>query len=166
MSRQSGQDQQLTHAYANRRAKLRGSVRHLESQDAEDVYQDVFVRILERSQTAKVTKLNNLLRHVARCLAIDRLRRKDSRLTSTLSEAGKNVLDAAADPERYVMGAERLGRVMTVIDAMPERRREIFMLHRIEELTYAQIARQLGLSIKTVEKHMALAMRQLSDADD
>ncbi len=166
MSSQREQEEQLLRAYHARRTKLRGSVRYLDPQDAEDVYQDIFVRILERSQKGKLTKLNNLLRHVARCLAIDRLRRKDSRSTFTSSEAGKNVLDAAADPERYVMGAERLGRVMAVIDAMPERRREIFLLHRVEELTYAQIARRLGLSMKTVEKHMALAMRQISDADD
>jgi RNA polymerase sigma-70 factor (ECF subfamily) len=64
------------------------------------------------------------------------------------------------------MGAQRLTRVIAVIEAMPPRRREVFLLHRIEELTYAQIARRIGVSMKAVEKHMHLAMRQLSDADD
>lgn len=141
-------------------------MRHLDSQDAEDVYQDVFVRVIERSRTSDIKKLDHLLRRVARCLAIDRLRRKDSRRTATSSEAGKDVLDAVADPERYVMGAERLSRVMAVIDALPEQRRQVFLLHRIEDHTYAQIAKRTGLSVKQVERHIAMAMRQLSDADD
>jgi len=55
---------------------------------------------------------------------------------------------------------------MAAIDAMPPKRREVFLLHRVDDLTYAQIARRLDVSIKTVEKHFALAMRQLSDTDD
>ena len=55
---------------------------------------------------------------------------------------------------------------MASIEAMPPRRREVFLLHRVEELTYAQIARRLNVTIKAVEKHMHLAMRQLSDTDD
>lgn len=75
-------------------------------------------------------------------------------------------MDAVADPERSLMGAQRLKRVLAAIEAMPPRRREVFLLHRVEELTYAQIARQLGVSLKAIEKHMFLAMRQLSDTDD
>lgn len=75
-------------------------------------------------------------------------------------------MDVAADPERQIMGAQRLSRVMAAIELMPPKRREVFLLHRIEEMTYQQIARHLDVNIKTVEKHMALAMRQLSDTDD
>ncbi|MNF12837.1 putative RNA polymerase sigma factor FecI [compost metagenome] len=58
---------------------------------------------------------------------------------------------------------------MTVIDAMPERRREAFLLHRIENLSYPKIARRMGVSVKAVEKHISSAMVQLSrgmQADD
>lgn len=75
-------------------------------------------------------------------------------------------MDLVADPERSLIGAQRLRRVMATIDTMPPKRREVFLLHRVEELTYPQIARQLGVSIKTVEKHMHLAMLQLSETDD
>lgn len=144
---------------------LRGVALH-SREDVEDIYQDAFAKLIERSQSQKISQLDNLLRHVVRCFAIDRIRRKDSRRTFTSDRAGENAVDAAADPERHVMGVQRLRRVMSAIDSMPPKRREVFLLHRIEEKTYAQIARQLSVSIKTVEKHMALAMRQLSDTDD
>jgi RNA polymerase sigma-70 factor (ECF subfamily) len=79
---------------------------------------------------------------------------------------GENTVDPAADPERSLIGSQRLQRVMAAIEAMPPRRREVFLLHRVDELTYAQIARRLNVTIKAVEKHMHLAMRQLSDTDD
>ncbi|MDP3737526.1 MAG: RNA polymerase sigma factor [Hyphomonadaceae bacterium] len=138
----------------------------VESQDEEDLYQDAFVKMVERSRSENIPKLDNLLRHVVRCITIDRFRRRTTRLTFTSDEAGKNAVDAVADPERHVIGAQRLRRVMAAIDAMPPKRREVFLLHRVDELTYAQIARRLEVNIKTVEKHMALAMRQLSDTDD
>jgi RNA polymerase sigma factor (sigma-70 family) len=159
-------DQILTKAFRERRAKLRDVARRASRQDEEDLYQDAFVRIVERSKTEEIPKLDNLLRYVVRCLAIDRFRRKTTRRMLTSDEAGETIVDAAADPERSLMGAQRLSRVVAVINTMPEKRREVFLLHRVEELTYRQIATRLGVSIKTVEKHMHLAMRSLSDADE
>ncbi|MDP3736415.1 MAG: sigma-70 family RNA polymerase sigma factor [Hyphomonadaceae bacterium] len=156
----------LEKAFRERRTALRDVARRAGEQDEEDVYQDAFVKIVERSRREEIPKLDNLLRHVVRCLTIDRFRRKALRQTYTSDEAGENAVDPAADPERKLIGAQRLGRVMSAIEAMPPRRREVFLLHRIEKLTYAQIARRLDVSIKAVEKHVHLAMRQLSDTDD
>lgn len=153
-------------AFRQREAKLRDIGQRVGRQDAEDLYQDAFVKIIERSNEEEVPKLDNLLRRVVRCLTIDRSRRKAFRRTFTSDEAGDNAVDAVADPERRTIGAQRLKRVMAAIDAMPPRRREVFLLHRVDDLTYAQIARRLDVSVRVVEKHFALAMRQLSDTDD
>lgn len=153
-------------AFRQREAKLRDIGQRVGRQDSEDLYQDAFVKIIERSQGEDIPKLDNLLRRVVRCLTIDRSRRKAFRRTFTSDEAGDNAVDAVADPERHVMGAQRLKRVMAAIDAMPPKRREVFLLHRVDDLTYAQIARRMNVSVRIVEKHFALAMRQLSDTDD
>lgn len=167
MKRQEAEDEgKLAEAFRRRKAGLEDVARRVGAQDMEDVYQDAFVRIVERSQSEDIGKLDNLLRHVVRCFAIDRFRRKAKRQTYTSDAAGVDTVDAVADPERHVMGSQRLTRVMAAIEAMPPKRKEVFLLHRVEEQTYAQISRRLGISIKTVEKHMALAIRQLSDTDD
>jgi RNA polymerase sigma factor (sigma-70 family) len=166
LTHETERDENLIRAFRERRAKLRAVARRANAQDEEDLYQDAFVRIVERSKTEEIPKLDNLLRYVVRCLAIDRFRRKTTRRMLTSDEAGETIVDAAADPERSLMGAQRLSRVVAVINTMPEKRREVFLLHRVEELTYRQIATRLGVSIKTVEKHIHLAMRSLSDADE
>ena len=61
-----------------------------------------------------------------------------------------------------MVAGERLRRALAVIESMPDRRRTVFMMHRVEDMTHLQIARHLGISTKTVEKHIGLAMIQLS----
>jgi RNA polymerase sigma factor (sigma-70 family) len=167
VKRESKLELSLDTAFRQRRAKLGDVIRrNADAQDEEDLYQDAFVRIVERANNEDIPKVDNLLRHVVRCLAIDRLRRKAARQTFTSDEVGEHFVDAAPDPERQVMSAQRFRRVMAAIDSMPPRRREAFMLHRVDELTYAQVARRMNVTIKAVEKHIHLAMRQLSDTDD
>lgn len=50
------------------------------------------------------------------------------------------------------------------VRALPERRREIFVLHRVNGLSYAQIASVLGISVKTVENQMGRALDRLRKA--
>jgi len=49
------------------------------------------------------------------------------------------------------------------IGEMPDRRREAFQLSRFDELSYAEIARIMGLSVRTVERHIQLALKELRD---
>lgn len=166
MSKADGGAGRITAAFERRRDRLWSVARRAGPQEVEDVLQDAFLRAIERSQEGPVEKVDNLLSRIVRCFAIDRIRRRAVRSGAVWTDVEEHAVDAAADPERALMGTQRLRRVLSVIDAMPPRRREVFLLHRVEELTYAQIARQLGVSVKAVEKHMHLAMRQLSDADD
>ena len=165
-SQDKSRDAQISRAFRETRPSLRRIARKAEPSDDEDLVQDAFLKIVERSRHQEISKLDNLLRHVVRCVTIDRFRLRARRPKAISLDVGEVAVDAAADPERSLMGTQRLQRVLSAIEAMPPKRREAFMLHRVEELTYAQIAKRMNVSIKTVEKHLHLAMRQLSDTDD
>lgn len=165
-SRRDIPDQEIEQAYLDDRHKLRFVARRAGYEEEEDVIQDAFLQVVERSRRQEITKLDRLLSHVVRCLAIDRVRRTSLRRRASSVELGDKAVDVATDPERSLMGAQRLKRVLAAVEAMPPKRKEVFLLHRVEDLTYTQIAKRLGVSIKTVEKHLHLAMRQLSDTDD
>ncbi len=74
--------------------------------------------------------------------------------------------DHAADPIEAMTGSLRLRTAMAAIDSLPPLQREVFLLHRMQEMNYLQIARRAGVSIKAVEKHMRLAMKHLAGSLD
>jgi RNA polymerase sigma factor (sigma-70 family) len=66
-------------------------------------------------------------------------------------------------PERVILDQEALDRVIAAIQRLPERTREVFLLHRFEEMTCSAIAKQMGLSISAIEKHIMRALVALHD---
>ena len=65
-------------------------------------------------------------------------------------------------PERVLLGKQTLSDVMAALNDLPERTRNMVILHRIEGLKYWQIAEQYGISVSAVEKHMIRAMAHLA----
>ncbi len=65
------------------------------------------------------------------------------------------------NPEERCLGNEFEEAVRRAIEQMPEKRRIIWLMHREDKLTYQEIAKILGLSIKTVETQMSRALRFL-----
>lgn len=155
-------DETLTATFSERRSPLRAITSRVDPGDAEDLLQDAALRAIETDRSTPVRKPLHLLRRILRNLAIDhfRGRARTARLFSTAEVP--DVTADSAGPERQLVASERLRRAYAIIDGMPSRRREVFLLHRIDEMTHLQIARRLGISTKTVEKHIGLAMVQLS----
>lgn len=155
-------DQDLTTAFHERRQKLRAITSRIDPADSEDLLQDAVVRALESDRRTPVRKPLHLLRRIVRNLTVDHLRAR-ARASRLFSAA--EIPDVACDrsgAEHQMVAGERLRRALAVIETMPDRRRTVFMMHRIEDMTHLQIARHLGISTKTVEKHIGLAMIQLS----
>lgn len=49
---------------------------------------------------------------------------------------------------------------------LPKLQREIFLAHRLDDLSYEQIARRTGLSVRQVERHLAEALRKIAKQID
>ncbi len=67
-------------------------------------------------------------------------------------------------PERTAEAAGELAHIVGCIRDLPARSREVFLLHRFRDMTYREIAAQLGMSISAVEKHLADALKRLRQA--
>lgn len=66
-----------------------------------------------------------------------------------------------SEPPRERTDSTRVARIEAAIASLPPITREVFILHRFDDLGYERIARRLGLNLDEVTMHMAAAIRQL-----
>ena len=71
------------------------------------------------------------------------------------------LVDTAPGTEAIVLARERMARLNECVSRLNPKTRDILLAHRVDGRTYQDIARGLGLSVSTVEKHVAKATLQL-----
>ena len=128
-----------------------------------DLRQEVYVRVYESAGKALPTAPKSFLFTTARNLMADRLRR--TRVVSIESVGDfepLNVLIDEVTPERWSSGRQTLKRMADAFDRLPDRCREVVWLRRVEELSQKEVAMQLGITEKTVEKQVAKGMRLIA----
>lgn len=132
--------------------------------DPEDIAQEAFIKFAAIRHSQEITNARAYLYRAAHNISIDEQRRIASHSGS--NRAGKDDFDASDDrtPERVLAGRERLDTLTQALLAMPEARRRSFLLHRLQGLSCAAIARMTGYSDSAVKKHIALAMSDLEAA--
>jgi len=139
--------------------------RRYRTADADDVAQETCVRAMQVSAPQAVRDPVRYLMRIARNLVVDR-RRWRVRETALIHSLAVVELQTgtAPDPERVLAGKQELKRVLAAIGRLPPRCREAFVLHRFNGLSYAAVARRMGVSTSMVEKHIAEAMLRITKA--
>ncbi|MCX2862271.1 RNA polymerase sigma factor [Paucibacter sp. PLA-PC-4] len=143
-------------------SRIRDALRRRGSstQDAEDIVQEAWVRLARYEREQVVDKPEAFLMQTALNLAIDEHRGRVTHGEQVVLEE-VILVDDSPPVEAVVLGRERLARLEQCLGRLGEKPRDIFLAHRIDGLTYREIADQQGLSISTVEKHVAKATMQL-----
>jgi RNA polymerase sigma-70 factor (ECF subfamily) len=128
---------------------------------AEEIVQDVFVRIWEKRGQIQIkgpahayitsSVKNNCLNYLKHKSVVENYEK--SEVLRTIYNPG--------DIEEEMHDMELESAVMVAIAELPPKRQKIFNMSRAEGLKYHEIADQLGLSIKTVEAQMGQALKQL-----
>lgn len=126
-------------------------------QQAADLLQDTFCRLLERDGPAAPRNIRVFLAVVARRLLIDDVRRRQvERLyLAELAALGESVDDLT--PERITQAASELAMILDFLSTLQAEVREAFLLRRIDGLPHADIAVRLGICDRTVKRHIARA---------
>lgn len=126
---------------------------------AADIVQETFVRVASSDAPAPVENPRAFLYRVAGNLAIDHLRREQRRATFMADgQAAEDVADGQPGAERAVAAKQRVVRLIAIVDELPPKCREVFVLRRFEDLSQAEIATRLGISRNMVEKHLRKAL--------
>ena len=124
--------------------------------EAQDVVQEAFGAVWELiSGGTDIAAFKSYMYRSVHNLALMRLRSRKAMVD--VEEIGE-ITDEAIDT------SERDARLWHAIDKLPERCRNIFLLSKRDGLTYAEIADELGISVKTVENQMSKAFERLRGA--
>lgn len=128
---------------------------------AEDLTQEVFIKIWQiRNKIIKST-VNSLLYSIASNLFINDYNRKKVKLNfiNTTLHENSNI----ESPEYLIELKEFDNLLQNAINDMPEKSQVVFLMNRIDNLTYNEIANSLKLSVKAVEKRMSKALTYMEE---
>jgi RNA polymerase sigma-70 factor (ECF subfamily) len=135
---------------------------------AEDLVQDLYVRVASLDSEEPVENPSAYLYRLASNLMLDRLRserrsgaRDDAWAQSERLELGGEAVADEPSAERNVAARQRLTQLTRAIAELPPKTRRAFELHKLEGLTQEETARALGVSRKTVEKQISAALQRL-----
>lgn len=147
-------------------AELRAYLRHRypQARDVDDVIQESYLRLLRARDTTRIESTKGYLFTTARNLILGLFRRprifSDTPVTdfpvSSIPEEGPGVVE-------QVSLAQETELLLSAIESLPSRCREIFVLRKLQGLSQKEIARRLGLSEQTVQVQIARGAKRCAE---
>lgn len=127
---------------------------------SEDITQDVFMKLWDKREDVQQETVKSYLYTIANNMLLNKIRH--NKVVMSFAEKNKNQQEEHS-PEFSLEEKEFKAELESVIGAMPEKQREVFLMNRIEEMTYKEIADRLELSVKAVEKRMHGALAHIRE---
>ena len=130
---------------------------------AQEIVLDVFMRLWE--QRIKLPEINNIEDYcfiLTKNAALNYLE-KENRHAIRPADQLPEPADQANSPEEALISEELFARYVKALDRLPERCREVFIRIREEKQSYAQVAEELDISVKTVDAQLQKALTRLKE---
>lgn len=135
-------------------AALRQRLRRMAvpEEDIGDIVHDAYVKISTLESVSHIRNGKSYLFATAQTILLDRIRRERIvRIESLFEVDGLALSDESADTERIAFARIELMKIERIIDSLPERCRDIFVLRRVLGFSQREIAARLGVPEHTVE---------------
>lgn len=148
---------------ADLRARLRRMA--VPEEEISDVVQDAYLKLARLDSIAHIRNARGYFFATARTVLFDRLRRQRIvRIDSMTEMEALTLTDETPNQERCVSARQELERVRRLIEALPDRCRQIFELRRIEGVPQREIAERLGLPEHTIEQQATRGLKLILKA--
>ena len=132
---------------------------------AEEVVSDVFIKVWEkRRELEKIESLKLYLYVATRHIALnylDKQRRKSTKPLDYFQHS--ELISVNLDPEQLLITADMMAMLRKAVDQLPPKCKVIFKLVKEDGLKYKEVAEILGISVKTVENQLAIALHKLGN---
>jgi RNA polymerase sigma-70 factor (ECF subfamily) len=136
------------------------------SAEAEEVVSDTFLSVWNnRKLLPGITNFDSFIYSIARNKAISYYRSYGYMETVELNEHDIDLfVRTETTPEEELIAKEEIDRLNAAINTLPNKCKMVFKLVREDKLKYKEVATVLNISVKTVEAHLATAIRKLREA--
>jgi RNA polymerase sigma factor (sigma-70 family) len=141
--------------------------RQVGREDAEDVVQEAYLRLLELENAGRIADARGYLYRIAANVALDLLRKRKTRSACVVEDVEFEAVCSSDSP--FATAAEEAVLVRNLqasLAQLPSACCETFLLSRLYGLTFPEISRRLGISLRTVNRHMSRTVDHLQTALD
>ncbi|MEM9046579.1 MAG: sigma-70 family RNA polymerase sigma factor [Pseudomonadota bacterium] len=131
--------------------------------DPEDIAQTAFERVLERQKSTEIRNIDAYLWRTARNLVLKEKRRDHvrSRYDFEVEHIFFPLKGNDCPTERIIEARQQLRSLNAVLREIPLKQRRAFLLHKVEKLSVAQVARRMGVGKTTAYKYIIQAAREI-----
>jgi RNA polymerase sigma-70 factor (family 1) len=127
---------------------------------AEDIAQDVFLKVWEKRAEIRQETIRPYLYKLANNMFLNHVEHRNVQLKFNMAYQPVLTLQG---PDYDMEVREFDNRLKTAINKLDDKKRSVFLMNRIEKLTYGQIAESIGITVKAVEKRMEKALAFLKE---
>lgn len=154
--------------YRNHNRALHGLARRQVGwEDAEDVVQEAYLRMLELENAGHIADARGYLYRIAANVAMDLLRKRKTRSACLVEDVEFEAVAGAESPFATAVEEAILVRsVQASLARLPSGCCETFLLSRLYGMTFPEIAERLGISLRTVNRYISRTMDHLQSALD
>lgn len=131
--------------------------------DADDLVQDVFMRLQMRGADSRIENVEGYLFRIAANVLATRSQRASWRWGAQEPLEEIDGLTDEISPERILVSKDAIAFIGLALADLPPRSAQAFFLRRFEQLSQEAVAEQMGISVKAVEELMRRALRHLVD---
>ncbi|HKG07394.1 MAG TPA: sigma-70 family RNA polymerase sigma factor [Pedobacter sp.] len=129
---------------------------------SEEIIADLFIRLWDNRNDIRITSVKNYLFVSAKNLSINHHQKKKDPVDSFEDiDAKQHILKDTKTPFQILSARESCQTIISTIEMLPDRQREVLLMSRIDNLEKNRISELLGISVRTVETTLYQAIRQL-----
>lgn len=125
-------------------------------EDVDDMAQETFLRAYSATEGHEIDSPRAYLFKVARTMAYKELSRSTRRLTDYLEDSPEVDPDGGVQLEEEMVAQQKIQIYCDAIGQLPSQCRRIFLMRKVQAMSYKTIANELGISVSAVEKQVAI----------
>lgn len=135
-----------------------------DQEDAEDLLQEVFIKIFNSQKLIGVENLESYIFAIAANSVCNKYRTVASRSASqSISIDTIELIDSTYNPDDVFEAEQKIGVLWNKVNTLPPRCRQAFLMRFVEGKSYKIIAREMGVSISAIEKFISKGLKVVGD---